>query len=105
MHPILERPIRLVLYLAAWAPVLALLAYTARPAGDSSWARSAALLAPGCAVFAFTWLSPRYLCRGVPRRFSDAMRLALTWTAASLAGGGVLTGPAWLAASIAGRPS
>ena len=105
MHPILQRRIGLVLYLAAWSPVLALLAYSARANGETSWPRAVALLLPACLMFAFACLSPWYLCRVQPLRFSEWTGLAVTWTSASLSAGAMLAGVAWLAANMAGRPS
>src|SRR5438552_167038 len=84
MHPILQRRMRLVLYLAAWSPALALLAYVARANGETSWPRAMALLAPACLVFAFVALSPWNLCRVQPLRFGEWAGLAATWASASL---------------------
>src|SRR5207245_979895 len=105
MHPILLRRIRLTLYLAAWTPALALLAYVARANGETSWLRAAALLAPAAVVFAFACLSAWYVCRVQPLRFSEWAGLAVTWTSASLSAGALLAGVAWAAASLANRPA
>ena len=94
MHPILLRRIRLTLYLAAWTPALALLAYVARANGETSWLRAAALLAPAAVVFAFACLSAWYVCRVQPLRFSEWAGLAVTWTSASLSAGALLATPA-----------
>src|SRR5262249_30632449 len=104
MHPILQGRLRLLLYLAAWIPALALLAYVVRAGGDASWPQAMALLAPSCLVFAFACLSPWYLARVQPLRFSQWTGLLLTWTSAALGGGALFAGGAWLTWSIAGRP-
>jgi two-component system, LytTR family, sensor histidine kinase AlgZ len=104
MHPILQRRIRLVLYLAAWIPALALLAYVARAGGEISWPRAVALLSPACMVFAFACLSPWYIARVQPLQFSRSTSLAVTWTIASLGGGALLAGGAWLTSMLAGQP-
>jgi two-component system, LytTR family, sensor histidine kinase AlgZ len=104
MHPLFQRRIRLVLYLAAWSPVLALLAYLARANGETSWLRTAALLVPGCAIFAFACLSPWYLCRVRPLRFSEWTGLLVTWTSTSLSAGALLAGFVWLTAMIGRGP-
>src|SRR4051812_14882639 len=98
MHPILQRRMRLVLYLAAWSPALALLAYVARANGETSWPRAMALLAPACLVFAFAALSPWNLCRVQPLRFGQWTALAATWGSASLSAGALFAGVAWATA-------
>jgi two-component system, LytTR family, sensor histidine kinase AlgZ len=96
---------RLVLYLAAWSPALALLAYVARANGETSWPRAMALLAPACLVFAFAALSPWNLCRVQPLRFGEWTTLAATWASASLSAGALLAAVAWATAYFVGRPS
>jgi two-component system sensor histidine kinase AlgZ len=105
MHPILQQRIRLVLYLAAWSPALALLGYAGRADGATSWLQAAALLVPACLIFAFACLSPWYVCRVRPLRFSEWIGLLLTWVSASLCAGALLAGMARLTAGIANRPS
>jgi len=46
MHPILESPRRILLYLAAWVPILLLLAYVLWASGGMTWRDVAAVLAP-----------------------------------------------------------
>jgi signal transduction histidine kinase len=104
MHPILQGRLRLALYLAAWIPVLALLAYVARADGNVSWPRAMVLLAPSGVVFAFVCLSPWYVARVQPLRFSEWASLLSTWTAAALTAGLLLAGGAALAWYLAGRP-
>jgi hypothetical protein len=86
---------RLVLYLAAWSPALALLAYIARANGETSWPRAVALLGPACLVFAFAALSPWNLCRVRPLRFGEWTALGMTWGSASLSAGALFAGVAW----------
>jgi two-component system, LytTR family, sensor histidine kinase AlgZ len=101
MHPILASGRRLLLYLLAWVPVLAFLAYACWASTGIPPAAAAALLAPACLVFAFACLSPWYLCRALPLGLSAPF--LSTWGAASAAAGAVLAGGAALAASLPAR--
>ena len=66
MHPILGQLRRLLLYLAAWGPISAILVYLFASVGGMSWGRAAAMALPLCAVYAFMCLSAWYTCRAVP---------------------------------------
>ncbi|PYV58988.1 MAG: sensor histidine kinase [Acidobacteria bacterium] len=66
MHPILSHFRRLLLYLAAWGPISAILIYLFVSVGGLTWGRSAAMALPLCAVYAFMCLSAWYTCRGIP---------------------------------------
>src|SRR5439155_830540 len=66
MHPILSHFRRLLLYLAAWGPISAILLYLFVSVGGLSWGRAAAMALPLCAVYAFMCLSAWYTCRGIP---------------------------------------
>jgi hypothetical protein len=105
MHPILAARTRILLYLAGWIPVLALLDYIVRASGGSSWSDGALVLAPACVVFAFACLSPWAICRVRPLRLARVTTLALTWVAAAAAASGTLTGAAWASGRIQGRPA
>ena len=74
MHPILATRVRILLYLAGWIPMLALLDYVLWTSGGVSWMDGAAVLAPACAVFAFACLSPWPLCRVRPLRLPPLPR-------------------------------
>jgi two-component sensor histidine kinase len=98
MHPILASRRRLLLYLAAWAPIGALLAVAAWGSGRVSWPDAAAILAPACLVYAFVCLSPLYLCQARPLRPSNLVSLVLTFAAAATAAGVLLVASARAAA-------
>src|SRR5215831_6132118 len=104
MHPIFAVRSRFVLYLAAWTPLLALIAYAAR-ASNAPWMQTAATLVPAVFFFAFACLSPWYLCRVQPLQLSKVISLTVTWTAAALAAGGLLAASAFLTAQILSRPA
>ena len=73
MHPILASRRRLLLYLLAWIPILALLAFVTRAATSVTWRDAIAVLAPACLVYAFVCLSPWYICRARPLRPANAV--------------------------------
>jgi two-component system, LytTR family, sensor histidine kinase AlgZ len=98
MHPILAAR-RLLLYLLAWTPILALLVYVSWMAGGTTWWAAAEVLAPACLLFAFACLSPWYIGRTRPLRWSNLTELLITWSAASVTGGLLLVGSVWLTAA------
>jgi two-component system sensor histidine kinase AlgZ len=102
MHPILVGRRRLLLYLAAWIPILVLLVNVAWMAGGIAWWRAGAVLTPACLVYAFACLSPWYIGRTRPLRLSNLTELLFTWGAASVAGSLVLVGSVQLAAAALG---
>src|ERR1039458_7722240 len=103
MHPILASRRRLLAYLLAWIPILALLVYVAWASGGIPWQDAAAVLAPACLVYAFVCLSPWYICQSRPLRVSSLFYLLPTWGTAAAAVGLVLVGSAWLAAYLLER--
>jgi hypothetical protein len=104
MHPILAKPARMLLYLAGWLPILALLDYVLWSSGSSSWSHNAAQLAPACLLFAFVCLSPWPICRVRPLRLARLAMLAVTWTAAAAAASALFTGAAWAMARLLSQP-
>src|ERR1700683_1961719 len=97
MHPVLASYRRLVVYLLAWAPVVALLAYVTPQTPGAAWAGFASVLAPVCALFAFVCLSPWPICRVWPLSPGNLEAMAATWVAAAAVAGLILMGSAWLA--------
>jgi two-component system sensor histidine kinase AlgZ len=104
MHPILAKPARILLYLAGWLPILALLDYLLWSSGSASWSRNATLLAPACLIFAFVCLSAWPICRVRPLRPAGLAMLTATWTAAAAAASALFTGAAWAMAHLMGQP-
>src|ERR1051326_3453055 len=96
MHPILVSGRRLLAYLAAWIPLVALLVFVASAAGGMSWMGAAAVLTPASLFYAFVCLSPWYLARVRPLGPAAAPSLAGTWMVASSVGGLLLAGSAAL---------
>ncbi len=98
MHPILASPRRLLLYLLAWAAILALVATVTWQSSDATWLAAAAALAPACALAAFVCLSPFYICRGLPLGPSSIRDLLAAFGGAAAVGGLVF---AWSASETA----
>lgn len=78
MHPILADPRRLALYLAAWIPLVLLLAGVLASTGDFTWVQASELILPLAAIYAFVCLSAWYLCRFLPLRTSALFSLLVT---------------------------
>src|SRR5215813_15167492 len=105
MHPILTAPRRLLLYILAWVPILGLLCFVSAASSGISWSDAAAALAPACLVYAFTCLSPWYLCRVWPLRTANQPGFLITFAGAAGAAGGVLAGSARLSAAVLEKAS
>jgi two-component system, LytTR family, sensor histidine kinase AlgZ len=103
MHPILASRGRILLYLAGWIPVLALLVYLMWASGGASWAQTTAVLTPACFLFAFACLSPWPICRVRPLSLASAPMLAATWAAAASAASATFAGAAWALARVEGQ--
>jgi len=103
MHPILESPRRLLLYLLAWIPLAGLLVDALWASGGIGLADAAVVVAPACLVYAFACLSPWYICGTLPLGAANWQSLALTFGGASVACSLVLVGGAWLTASAAAQ--
>jgi two-component system, LytTR family, sensor histidine kinase AlgZ len=99
MHPLLARR-RLLLYLLAWTPVLALLVGITWASGPLSVVDAASILTPAGLIYAFVCLSPWYICRTRPLSVARVTSLISTWTVAAAAGSLVLVGCAWVTASL-----
>jgi len=97
MHPLLASSRRLIAYLLAWAPVVALLAWLTPVTPGAGWAGFAGVLAPVCALYAFVCLSPWPICRAWPLDTNNIEGLVATWIGAAAAAGVILTGAARLA--------
>jgi hypothetical protein len=105
MHPLLATRGRILLYLAGWIPILALLDYLMWASGGANWVQNTAVLGPACVLFAFACLSPWPMCRVRPLRLADAAVLAATWTAAAAAASAMFTGAVWAMARLEKLPA
>ena len=105
MHTILASRRRLLLYLAAWTPILGLLVYVSAAAAGAAPMDAVAVFGPACVAFAFVCLSPWQICRIRPLRLSQLPGLLVTFTAAGAAGSLVLVGTAAAMAYALSRPA
>lgn len=103
MHPLLARRKRLLLYLLAWTPILALLVYVSHAAG-ARIVDAAAVFAPAVIPFAFICLSPWAICRVRPLGIAPAPGLLITFTGAAVAGSLALVGTAAVITVAISRP-
>ncbi len=87
MHPILKAR-RLGLYLLAWTPLAALLAYFLTRVNSISTAEAVALTVPLAFIYALLCLSAWFLCRATPIAISGFLRIFTTHLTTAI----VLTG-------------
>jgi two-component system, LytTR family, sensor histidine kinase AlgZ len=78
MHPILGQFRRMVLYLAAWIPLAALLAYLLATTHAMGLREALALAFPLCLIYAFVCLSAWYPCRVMPLDRTAPSKLVAT---------------------------
>jgi two-component system, LytTR family, sensor histidine kinase AlgZ len=104
MHPLLATPRRLLLYLLAWTPILALLVYVGH-AGGATFLDAAGVFTPALVVFAFICLSPYQIGRVRPLRVATAPGLLLTFSATALAGSLALVAVAVIVSYVVSRPA
>ncbi len=84
MHPILAERKRLVLYLAAWVPVVALIATLLVFSSHLPWVEALALAIPMGFIYAFLGLAAWYLCRSFPLQQTSVPQLLGVYALASL---------------------
>mgnify|MGYP003596634824 FL=1 len=103
MHPMIERPVRLVAYLGVAAMFGVLLALLVQTVAPGSFRATLALCLPLALVYGFQCLSVWYPVRQLPSSRAGAPQLVLLLTLASLASAAIWTaaGHLW-AAALAG---
>ncbi|HTZ74083.1 MAG TPA: histidine kinase [Candidatus Aquilonibacter sp.] len=94
MHPILSQFRRLAMYLAAWIPIAALLAYLLAASSRLTRAEAWVLAIHLCLAYAFVCLSAYYECRALPLDKTSDVKLIFSHLAAGLVGTGI-----WLLAA------
>src|SRR5215813_6869179 len=100
MHPILGPFRRLVLYVAAWGPLSAILIYLFVYVAGLSWTRAATIAVPLCLIYAFVCLSAWYPSRSISiensgswlAHLAAAVVASLIWIAATRLLAAVLAG-------------
>lgn len=103
MHPILLQRRRLVLYLMAWLPVLALLTSMMVLTGWGGWTRSVIFGFPLVMVYAFLCLAAWYPCRALPLGDRQAAFSLGTHLATATISAAVWVGMAWALATVVER--
>lgn len=78
MHPILGQFRRMVLYLVAWIPLAALLAFLIATTRNVGLREAVALAFPLCFVYAFVCLSAWYPCRVTPLEHTNLSKFLVT---------------------------
>jgi two-component system, LytTR family, sensor histidine kinase AlgZ len=94
MHPILSQWRRLAMYLAAWIPIAALVAYLLAESSQLTRSEAFVLAIPLCLAYAFVCLSAYYECRALPLDKTSDVKLIASHLAAGLVGAGI-----WLLAA------
>jgi sensor histidine kinase YesM len=94
---------RILSYLQAWTPVLALLVSVSHAAG-TPWLDALAVFAPAIFVFAFICLSPWPICRARPLKPSAVPGLMVTFIVAGSVGSLALVGTAAVMAAAISKP-
>jgi Ca2+/Na+ antiporter len=84
MHPIFGQLRRLSIYLAAWIPLAALLAYLLSITRRITFTEAAILAAPLCLVYAFVCLAAWYPCRVTPIERTPLDKLLVTHASAAV---------------------
>jgi two-component system sensor histidine kinase AlgZ len=89
MHPILGQPRRLALYLLAWIPFAAMLAYLMAATGGMGVKESIAISLPLCLIYAFICLSAYYSCRATPFNRTTISKFVITHGGGALLASGI----------------
>jgi two-component system, LytTR family, sensor histidine kinase AlgZ len=89
MHPILNQLRRLLLYLLAWVPLAAMLAYLMAATGGMSMKESVSLALPLSLIYAFICLSAYYSCRATPFDRTSISKFVITHGAGALLASGI----------------
>jgi two-component system, LytTR family, sensor histidine kinase AlgZ len=100
MHPLSGQHRRLILYLIAWIPLTALLAYLLSITHQVTVEQAAALAIPLCFFYAFVCLSAWYPCRATPIDRVDLEKLLMTHVGGALVASGLWVFVAWVLAWI-----
>jgi len=100
MHPLLGQLRRLLLYLIAWIPLAALLAYLLSITHQLGIEEALALAIPLCLFYAFVCLSAWYPCRSTPIDRVELEKLLATHVGGALVASGLWVFAAWVLAWI-----
>jgi hypothetical protein len=101
MHPILARPERLAVYLAAWVVIGALISGSLVGQG-LAMGEALLLVQPPFLVYSFVCLSAWYVCRAVPLPTGGAWRVLTTCVVSAAVAGGLWLAIAYLWLALLG---
>ncbi len=106
MHPILSRPGRLILYVAAWTPIAVLIALAVAFAAGLRIGTSLQIMVPSTEIYGIACLSSWYTCRVLHLERSRLSALLVTHGASAVFASGVWTALVALAGQSAlGAPA
>jgi len=89
MHPIFSHIRRLALYLLAWVPLAAMLAYLMHATSGISAKDSVVLAVPLCLIYAFICLSAYFSCRATPFDRTTIPKFVITHGMGALVASGI----------------
>jgi len=84
MHPIFAKKTRFAAYIGMWLFIAVMLAALLRTPGTLAWRDAFIIAIPLCLFYAFVCLTPWYVCRQLPLRSGDKLKLALNHIGAPL---------------------
>jgi two-component system, LytTR family, sensor histidine kinase AlgZ len=84
MHPILAEPRRSGLYLLCWTPLATLAVVLLVVQAGASWREALLLGLPLVGIYAYLCLAAWYVCRAVPLKNAQPLRLAMSHLGAAL---------------------
>ncbi|HLN00898.1 MAG TPA: histidine kinase [Bryobacteraceae bacterium] len=90
MHPVFAKRSTLLLYLAAWIPSGAMIAFVLILSTPINWTEGAVIIAPVTLLLALVCLSPWYSCRYLPLRSTPVWKLLTNHLLAAVVLGGVI---------------
>ncbi len=76
MHPIFAKKTRFAAYIGLWLFIAVMLAALLRTPGTLAWRDAFIIAVPLCLFYAFVCLTPWYVCRQLPLRSGDKLKLA-----------------------------
>lgn len=84
MHPLFYKKTNFAAYLLVWMLVAAMLAALLRMPGALDWREALILALPLCLFYAFVCLAPWYMCRYLPLRATNPLKLLLNHAGAAV---------------------
>ena len=86
----------MLLYIAAWLPIAALLTLEVTRGSSVEWRDAALIVVPMCLLYAFICQASWYLCNALPLREREAVRLIASHGIAAAVSAAVWVGAGWV---------